>query len=301
MSDAPALVDAHHHVWDLTRRPQPWLDVPAHTPINRSFGLGDLRDAARRPIAGRRLTATVAVQCVASVDETRELLALADADPLVGAVVGWADLSSPAIGDVLDELRQGPGGRYLRALRHLVQDETDPDWLQRPDVDRGLRTLQERGLAYDVLIRTHQFRQAIRLAQHLPGLPLVLDHAGKPPVGRPGLAEWERMVRTLAGHAQVRCKLSGLITEADQGKWTLADIRPVWDVLLTAFGPERLMFGSDWPVCVLAGGWSRWAVTVDELLHGCSPSDTEAVLNATAADFYDLRHTKTKEAPLPCS
>ncbi|MEU1181511.1 amidohydrolase family protein [Streptomyces sp. NPDC005820] len=295
MGDAVGLVDSHHHVWNLEHRPQPWLDEPGHEPIRRTFGPDDLRTAATRVVAGRRLASTVVVQCVTSVPETRELLTLADGDPMIGAVVGWADLTSPAIGDVLDELRSGPGGRYLRAVRHIVQDESDPYWLQRPDVERGLRAVQELGLGYDLLIRAHQFPQAVRLAQRFPGLPLVLDHAGKPPVARRDLAGWERSVRTLAGCPQVRCKVSGLVTEADHEKWTVDDIRPVWDVLLTAFGPDRLMFGSDWPVCVLAGGWNRWAAAVEELLHGCSADETAAVLAGTATDFYHL------EEGTPCS
>ena len=274
MSDAQVLVDAHHHVWDLDVRPQSWLDEPGHEPIRRSFGTDDLHTAATRPIAGRRLECTVLVQCVASVDETREFLALADGDLLVGAVVGWADLTSPAIGDVLDALRAGPGGTHLRAVRHLVQGESDAAWLQRPSVERGLRAVAERGLGYDLLIRDHQFDQAIRLAERLPGLPLVLDHAGKPPIAQGDLGDWERGVRRLAARPQVRCKVSGLITEADHENWSVEDIRPVWEVLLAAFGPDRLMFGSDWPVCVLAGGWNRWAATVEELLDDCSDTET---------------------------
>ncbi|MER6534168.1 amidohydrolase family protein [Streptomyces sp900105755] len=288
MSEPLPLVDAHHHVWDLDRRPQAWLDEPGHEPIRRSHGIEDLRRAADRPLAGRRLTSTVVVQCVTSVAETAELLDLAAQDALVGAVVGWADLTSPAVGDVLDELRSKPGGGYLRALRHLVQGESDPGWLQQPSVERGLRAVQHRGLGYDVLIRSHQFDQAIRLAQRFPDLPLVLDHAGKPPIGQHGFSDWVREVRVLAGHPQVRCKVSGLITEADHRTWTIDDIRPVWDVLLTAFGPERLMFGSDWPVCVLAGGWSRWAATVERLLDDCSPHERHAVLCETASVFYRL-------------
>lgn len=295
MPDAQALVDAHHHVWDLEVRPQPWLDEPAHDPIRRTFSAHALRSAATRPIAGRRLTSTVVVQCIASVPETRDLLALADSDPLIGAVVGWADLTSPAIGDVLDDLRSGNAGGYLRAVRHLVQAESDPHWLQRPDVERGLRAVGERGLGYDVLIGPHQLPQAIRLAQRLPELPLVLDHAGKPPIAQGELADWEQRVRTLARHSQVRCKVSGLITEADHEKWTVDDIRPVWDVLLSAFGPDRLMFGSDWPVANLAGGWNRWAATVDELLTGCSATEIHAVLVGTATTFYRLTPAPTKE------
>ncbi|AZQ39859.1 amidohydrolase [Streptomyces cyaneochromogenes] len=288
MPDTHGLVDAHHHVWDLDVRPQPWLDEPAHEPIRRTFGSLDLRSAATRPIAGRRLTSTIVVQCVASVPETRDLLALAYGDPLIGAVVGWADLTSPAIGDVLDDLRSGQAGRYLRAVRHVVQGESDPHWLQRPDVERGLRAVGERGLGYDVLVRSHQLPQAVRLAERLPELPLVLDHAGKPPLAAQDLTDWTRLVRALATHPQVRCKVSGLITEADHEKWTVDDIRPVWDVLLSAFGPDRLMFGSDWPVANLAGGWNRWAATVEELLDDCSGTEIHAVLAGTATAFYRL-------------
>jgi L-fuconolactonase len=298
------LVDAHHHLWDLDRRPQPWLDEPGHEPIRRTFHADDLRSDATRRIAGRPLTRTVAVQCVTSVSETRELLALADADPLIGAVVGWADLTSPAVGDVLDDLLAGPGGHRLRSLRHLVQGEPDPRWLQRPSVERGLRTVGRHGLAYDLLIRDHQFDQAVRLAERLPDLPLVLDHAGKPPVARGELGDWERDVRRLAAHPQVHCKVSGLVTEADHRKWTTDDIRPVWDVLLSAFGPRRLMFGSDWPVCLLAGGWDRWAATVEELLRDCSAAESEAVLAGTATGFYRLDPPNPKASErkeTPCS
>ncbi|MFJ6659787.1 amidohydrolase family protein [Streptomyces sp. NPDC091377] len=299
MSDPP-LIDAHHHVWNLDRRPQPWLDAPGHETIRRTFAPDDLRATATRTIAGRRLTATVVVQCVASVPETRELLTLADEDPLIDAVVGWADLSSPALGDVLDELRTGTGGRYLRALRHLVQGEPDPEWLQQPSVERGLRAVGERGLGYDILIRSHQFSQAVRLAERLPQLPLVLDHAGKPPLAERELDGWARDIRRLAAHPHVSCKVSGLVTEADHENWTIEDIRPAWDVLLTAFGPDRLMFGSDWPVCRLAGGWNRWAATVEELLGDCSAAEVTSILAGTATAFYRLESAERKETP-PCT
>ncbi|MFF7987803.1 amidohydrolase family protein [Streptomyces sp. NPDC007901] len=282
------LVDAHHHLWDLSHRPQPWLDDPDVASIRRTFTPEDLRTTATRTIAGRRLHSTVVVQCVAEVAETEDLLALAEQEPPIRAVVGWTDLTSPAIGDVLDRLIDGPGGVYLRSLRHLVQGETDPDWLQRPDVERGLGAARDRGLRYDVLVRDHQLDQAIRLAERFPDLPQVLDHAGKPDIARRDIAGWERRVRQLAAHPQVVCKVSGLITEADHTHWTTADIRPVWDVLLSSFGPDRLMFGSDWPVANLAGGWNRWAATVEELLTGWSDGDVHALLAGTAGAFYGL-------------
>ncbi|MCX4615184.1 MULTISPECIES: amidohydrolase [Streptomyces] len=286
------LIDAHHHLWDLGRRPQPWLDDPALATIRRTFTPDDLRTTATQLIAGRRLHSTVAVQCVPDVPETEDLLALAEWEPLIGAVVGWADLTSPGIGDLLDGLLAGPGGTHLRSLRHLVQGETDPGWLQRPDVENGLAAVRDRGLCYDVLVRSHQLDQAIRLAERFPDLPQVLDHAGKPPIADGELADWENQLCRLAAHPQVVCKVSGLITEADHERWTVDDIRPVWDVLLSAFGPDRLMFGSDWPVANLAGGWNRWAATVDELLDGCSADETSAILAGTATTFYRLTRTE---------
>ncbi|MFE2061121.1 amidohydrolase family protein [Streptomyces sp. NPDC059467] len=291
LTTAP-LIDAHHHLWDLGRRPQPWLDDPALATIRRTFTPDDLRTTATQPIAGRRLHSTVAVQCVPDVHETEDLLAIAEREPLIGAVVGWADLTSPGIGDQLDGLLAGPGGAYLRSLRHLVQGETDPEWLQRPDVERGLAAVRDRGLRYDVLVRSHQLDQAIRLAGRFPDLPQVLDHAGKPSIAEGELADWQRQLRTLAAHRHVVCKVSGLITEADHEKWTVDDIRPVWDVLLSAFGSDRLMFGSDWPVANLAGGWNRWAATVDDLLDGCTADENSAILAGTATTFYRLSRTE---------
>ncbi|MFF7521673.1 amidohydrolase family protein [Streptomyces pseudovenezuelae] len=288
MTSAPLLIDAHHHLWELDRRPQPWLDDPGLALISRTFTPGDLRFTATTPIAGRHLHGTVVVQCMPDVPETQDLLALAEQEPLIEAVVGWADLTSPAIGEVLDRLLAGPGGGYLRSLRHLVQGETDPSWLQRPDVERGLAVVGDRGLSYDVLVHSHQLDQAIDLADRFPDLPQVLDHAGKPNIAGRALEDWRRQVRRLAAHEQVVCKLSGLITEADHDNWTTADIRPVWDTLLDAFGPDRLMFGSDWPVANLAGGWNRWAATVDELLTDCAENEIHALLAGTATAFYRL-------------
>ncbi|MFG3228218.1 amidohydrolase family protein [Kitasatospora sp. NPDC048194] len=297
-ADPAPLVDAHHHLWNLAEYPQSWLDEPGLEVIRRTFTPDDLRATATQQVAGRQLGGTVAVQCVPEVPETELLLALAAREPLIQAVVGWADLTSPAIGEALDSLLAGAGGTYLRSLRHLVQGETDPAWLQRPEVERGLAAARDRGLRYDVLVRSHQLDQAVRLAERLPDLPLVLDHAGKPDLVRGELSDWERELRQLAEHPQVVCKVSGLITEADHASWTTADIRPAWDVLLAAFGPERLMFGSDWPVANLAGGWNRWAATVDELLGGLAESEIQAILAGTATAFYGLPSADdTLEAP----
>ncbi|MDX3520096.1 amidohydrolase family protein [Streptomyces scabiei] len=283
----PGLVDAHHHVGSPGRRPPSCPGEPARGAVGRPVA-EDPSGTAPRKVAGRRLEQTVAVQCVPSQPGTRELLARAERDPLIGGVVGWVDLTSLAIRDILDTLRHGPGGSSLRALRHVVQGEADCDWLQRPVVEWGLRTVRDLGLGYDLLIHAHQLPQAIRLAEAVPGLPLVLDHAGGPGSTAGERADWERHIRVLAGHAQVRCKMSGLVAGADRARGDTAGARRVWDVLLSTFGPERLMFASDWPACGRADGWSAWAATVEEVLDECSAPETRAVLAGTATEFYRL-------------
>ena len=288
MSDR-RLVDAHHHVWDLDRHPQPWLDEPGHAAIRHTFGIDDLRAAATGAIRGRGLASTVVVQSIASVEETADLLALAEREELVAAVVGWVALDSPGVGEQLEMLRDAPGGRHLRAVRSLVQGESDPGWLQRPEVERGLRAVAELDLGFDILIRSHQFPQAISLAERNPELRLVLDHVGKPPIADGDLDEWNWSIRRLAQYPNMVCKVSGLVTEAEHERWSIDDLRPVWEAVLAAFGPQRLMFGSDWPVCTLAGTWNEWAGTVEKLLAELSEPEVHAVLAGTATDFYALR------------
>lgn len=285
------LVDAHHHLWDPAEEDQGWLDEPGLEVLRHRFAPDDLR-AAAAGAPGRPLVASVVVQSVATVRESAQLLATAAADPTLAAVVGWVDLA----GDVpaqLDRLRGGPGGELLRGVRHLVQSEPDPGWLDRPDVRRGLGALERAGLVYDVLVRAHQLPAATRLAAALPGLPLVLDHAGKPGPGHPSAA-WEQDVRDLARHPHVVCKVSGLLTELDLAAAPGA-LAAVVDVLLDAFGPDRLMWGSDWPVCLLAGPWERWAGLAADLLAPLSSAEQDAVLAGTAARFYGLDENSPHE------
>jgi L-fuconolactonase len=284
---ASGAVDAHHHLWNPSDPSQGWLSDPALAAIRRPFDVQDLHEAVRAGVAGRPVTATVLVQSVARTDESERLLATAADDDLVAAVVGWVDLT----GDVpaqLERLQAGFGGRMLRGVRHLVQDEPDPRWLLREDVVAGLRALANADLPYDVLVRPPQLPAAVELARRLPELRLVLDHAGKPDLASGDLEDWSRDVRALARSEQVVCKVSGLVTEADHKRWSLADLRPAWDTVLDAFGPRRLLFGSDWPVCLLAASWERWAVTVAELLAPLSPHEVDAMLRTTATATYLL-------------
>jgi L-fuconolactonase len=284
---ASGAVDAHHHLWNPSDPGQGWLADPALATIRRRFDLQDLHDAVRAGVAGRPVTATVLVQSVARTDESERLLAKAADDDLVVAVVGWVDLT----GDVpaqLDRLHAGYGGRLLRGVRHLVQDEPDPQWLLREDVLPGLQALANADLPYDLLLRPPQLPAAVELSQRLPGLQLVLDHAGKPQLASGDLEGWSRDVRALARSEQVVCKVSGLVTEADHQRWSLADLRPAWEIVLDAFGPRRLLFGSDWPVCLLAASWERWATTIAELIAPLSADEADAVLRTSATATYRL-------------
>jgi L-fuconolactonase len=277
-------VDAHHHVWDLSVRPQEWLDGGAFAPIRRSFGVEDLEPAAQA--AG--VTATVLVQTVPLPGETPEMLAIAGKGGLVKAVTGWVDLTAPSVADDLAALRGGPHGGYLKAVRHLVQDEPDPDWLRRSDVARGLRAVAAAGLRYELLVYPHQLPAAIAAVTALPDAPFVLDHCAKPRIAEGGWEPWASGIRDLAHRENVTCKLSGLVTEADWTQWTVGGLRPYVDHVLEAFGPRRLMFGSDWPVCLLASPYDRWMSTVDDLIGGLSADERAAIRGGTASRVYDI-------------
>ncbi|MBC6468299.1 amidohydrolase family protein [Actinomadura alba] len=277
-------VDAHHHVWDLSVRDQDWITGERLAPLRRDFSLDDLRPEATA--AG--VTATVLVQTITVAAETPEFLALAAADDLVAGVVGWVDLTAPDVADALAALREAPGGGYLAGIRHQVQGEPDQDWLCRPDVRRGLRAVAGAGLAYDLLTLPHQLPAAVRTATVLPELTFVVDHLSKPPIASGELEPWAGRMRELARLPNVMCKLSGLVTEADWGRWDIGDLRPYADVVLDAFGPRRLMFGSDWPVCLLAAPYDRVVEAGRELTAQLSAAEREAVFGGTAVRAYGL-------------
>jgi L-fuconolactonase len=277
------IVDAHHHVWDLAVRDQPWLDGDAMAPIRRSFAVEDLRPDARAAGIG----ATVLVQTVDVPEETPEMLALAAVDPLVAGVVGWTDLTSAAIADELAGLMAGPGGEHLVGIRHQVQSEPDPDWLRRPDVIRGLRAVAEAGLCYDLVVLPHQIPAASYAAAAVPGLTLVLDHAGKPRIDGGDLGAWQAAVREFAALPNTACKLSGLVTEAPPGAPPPA-FADVAGTVLDAFGAGRVMFGSDWPVCLLVSDYAGVLALARSLTCGLSAAEQSAVFSGTAARVYRL-------------
>jgi L-fuconolactonase len=277
------VIDAHHHVWDLAVRDQPWLAGDEMAAIRRSFGPDDLRPAA----AAAGVTATVLVQTVTVAAETPEMLAIAAGDPLIRGVVGWTDLTAPDVADQLARLAAAPGGDRLAGIRHQVQEEPDPDWLRRPGVVAGLRAVADAGLAYDLIVRPRQLAAATYAAQSVPQLRFVLDHGGKPPVAAGGLGAWASAIGALAACPNVSCKLSGLVTEARPGA-PPATFGLVVDVILSAFGAERIMYGSDWPVCLLASDYQGVIGLARALTAELSGAERAAVFAGTAARIYRI-------------
>jgi L-fuconolactonase len=305
------IIDAHHHVWDPAARRHAWLDgLPE---LRRRFGLDDFR----QPAAAEGVTASILVQVLADTAETEEFLALAaangagqggpaldstaghgtdsggtDAGPgrgvAVAGVVGWVDLGGPDVAEEIARLRQLPGGDRLAGIRHLVQDEPDPAWLDRAEVRRGLRAVSAAGLVYDLLIRPSQLPAALRLAGDLDSVAFVLDHAAKPQIAAGRLQPWAGLITGLAARPNVACKVSGLVTEAAAG-WRPEQFVPYVDTLVESFGPGRLMFGSDWPVCLLAATYAQVLSLATGLLsRQLSPAEVDAVLAATARSVYGL-------------
>lgn len=284
MTAVEGIVDAHHHLWDLSVRDQDWITGERLAPLRRDFSLADLEPEAKA--AG--VTATVLVQTVTVAAETPEFLALAAGSDLVAGVVGWTDLTDPAVADRLAALRELPGGEHLVGIRHQVQGEADPEWLLRPDVLRGLRAVADAGLVYDLVVLARQLPAATRAAGLVPELVFALDHLGKPPISEGGTRPWSDDLRSLAARPNTVCKLSGMVTEADWDTWTTADLTPYAATALDAFGPGRLMFGSDWPVCRLAASYAEVVDAARALTGGLDDGERREVFSGTARRVYGL-------------
>jgi L-fuconolactonase len=255
-------------------------------PFQRRFGLEDL-DAATGP---HGIGQTVVVQTVASVEETKEFLAVAGAGGRVAGVVGWVDLTAADVADAVAALQTAPGGETLVGVRHQVHDEPDPAWLLRPEVLRGLAAIADAGLAYDLLVRERELPAARAVAERLPQLGFVLDHLGKPRIREAQLEPWATELRALARLPNVTCKLSGLVTEADWDTWTPQQLVRSVATAADAFGPDRLLFGSDWPVCLLAADYAEVVAAAEQALEavGLTTAERELVFGANAGRVYRL-------------
>jgi L-fuconolactonase len=285
------VTDTHHHVWDLSAHDQPFLDSdPALAPLRRNFALADLIPE----VTALGVTKTVLVQTVTEPWETPELLGLAAAGGPVAGVVGWVDLESPRVAEQLAQLQERPGGAHLVGIRHPLLGEPDADWLARPAVRRGLAAVAAAGLAFDVIGENRHLPAAARAAAELPGLQFVLDHLGGPPVTAAVTAQvdpaWADAVRSMAASPNVACKLSGFLgVPALAGTPDpTAHLRPYYGTALTAFGPGRLMYGSDWPVSTMETGYGGVLAAARALTAGLSGAELDAVFTGNARRVYRL-------------
>jgi L-fuconolactonase len=276
-------VDAHHHFWQLDRFKYPWMGAELK-PLKRDFSPADLQPL----LARQKIDRTVLVQTISSVDETRWFLKLSGEHPFIGGVVGWVDLTDPMLDRTLDELVRNP--RFV-GVRHQVHDEPDDRWLLRPEVARGLGRLAARKIPYDLLLRPRHIAAATEAARMHPELSLVLDHIAKPNIAKRGWEDWAGPLVQLAAHPNVSCKLSGMITEAKWEGWQASDLKPYIDHALECFGPPRLMFGSDWPVCRLAGSYERVVEALQTNLASLSRNEQAAIFGETATRVYRLKRS----------
>jgi len=273
-------IDAHQHFWDLSRLTYPWMPSEP-SPLRKTY----LPSTLQPILETHRFEGSVVVQAHHSLDETRWLLELARENDFIKGVVAWVDITDPLLGRTLDELQPDS---HFKGVRHLVHDEPDPQWLLRPDVLRGLGELARRDIPYDLLLRPLHLPLVPVLAGKLPKLRMVIDHIAKPSISTGEFDHWARLMEAVFPLPGVYCKLSGMITEAPWHNWSASDLRPYVTFVLQGFGPGRLMFGSDWPVCLLAGTWKEVFAACTQAM-GPQPVDVrEQVLGATAIQFYRL-------------
>ena len=280
----PVRVDAHHHFWpEPTPEKYPWM-ADTQSRIRRPFRP---RDLAPR-LQARAVERTVLVQTRSALDETREFLAVAGLTDFVAGVVGWVDLTAPDVAETLTALKSGPHGKWLVAIRHQAHDEPGPAWLVREDVRRGLRAVRDADLAYDLLVRPRELPAALAVARELSDLRLVIDHIAKPRIATGELEPWASRMAPFAELEHVACKLSGMVTEADWQRWTPEDLRPYVERVLGWFGEDRVLYGSDWPVCELAATYERQHDALDALTAGLSAPARAKLFGQNAARFYQL-------------
>lgn len=278
------VIDAHHHVWDPVRADYPWMTV-AMAPIVRRFGPDDLEPS----LLAAGVDGTVLVQARQDLAESRDLLAVAGATPFILGVVAWLDLTAPDVAETITSLRDQPGGDRLVGIRHQVHDEPDPRWLSRNDVRRGLEAVMSADLVYDLLIRPREFPAALSVVRDLPGLRFVIDHLGKPSIREGTMEPWASALRPFGELPNAWCKVSGLVTEADWATWRVSELVPYVDVALETFGPGRLLFGSDWPVCLLAASYEDVVNAVRASCATLGPTEQAAIFGRTASHVYGLR------------
>lgn len=277
-------IDSHHHIWDLTVRPQDWLVGNTFDRIKQNFNMDDFRSAT----VGTGIEKSILVQTVMNYDETSELLKLASHDPTIAGVVGWLEIGSRDAIEQLEYYETLPGADFLVGIREIAHDLPDVDFLKQPQVIKNVRELGKRGYSYDILTKTEQMPAAIELVKAAPEVQFVIDHISKPMIASGVIKPWKEMIGTLASLPNTLCKVSGMVTEANWDSWKVSDFQPYIEVLLGTFGPSRLMFGSDWPVALLAASYAEVISVAEELTKPLSGSEKEEFWSATASRAYRL-------------
>ena len=277
-------IDSHHHVWDLSVREQGWMVGEALNPIKKNFSINDLRQA----ITGCGIDKTVVVQTVTNYDETPELLELADTDDLVAGVVGFLKIDAEDAIAHLDSYQSLRGFKYLVGIRDIAHDYEDVKYLSKPQVVKNVQELGKRGLVYDLLTKTPHMRAAIDLVKACPNTKFVLDHISKPYIAKADMQPWADQITELASFENVVVKVSGLFTEADWKNWKKEDFWPYLEHITKSFTPNRMMFGSDWPVCLLAATYKQSIDLVEEFTSKFSESEKNAFWAGTANKAYSL-------------
>ncbi|MEP6067425.1 MAG: amidohydrolase family protein [Paracoccaceae bacterium] len=272
-------IDAHQHFWSIARGDYGWL-TPELTAIYRDFGPDDLTPHLK----AQKIDGTVLVQAAPTLAETQYMLAIADSHDVVKGVVGWVDFESPDASVVIARLAQHP---KLVALRPMIQDIDDTDWMLRPDLAPAFEAMIAHDLAFDALTLPRHLANLRQLIERHPKLRVVVDHGSKPEIHRGEFAKWAAGMTIIANETNASVKLSGLVTEAGPS-WTAQDIQPYAQFLLDHFGPSRVIWGSDWPVCTLASSYARWCDVTDQFLVGFDDAERAAVLGLNAVEFYQL-------------
>lgn len=275
-------VDAHHHFWKYEPREYGWIDDSMRA-IRRDFLPGDLK----QEIEAVGVDAVISVQTRQTIEETNWLLDLAAGNSFIHGVVGWAPLADPKIAEILGPLAARP---KLKAIRHIIQAEPDENFILREDFNAGIRVLPEYQLVFDILVYERQLPQTIRFVDLHPNQIFVLDHLAKPRIKDRSISPWRENITDLARRENVYCKISGLVTEADYQTWTPPDLDPYLDTVLNTFGPRRLIFGSDWPVCLVATTYSDWFNLVSAKIGRLTASEQDRILGGTAAEAYGLQN-----------
>lgn len=278
-------IDSHHHIWDLSVRPQTWMKDDSVKPISRTILMNELEPELEKA----KITHTVIVQTVATVDETPEFLDLSISHPKICAVVGWLDLESNDIRPQLDKYLAHPGGKNLVSIRDLAQDKEDPNWLLRDNVVRNIHRIGEAGLVFDILTRPPQLAAAVELVKISPNNSFVLDHISKPYMAKGEMQPWADQISQISSFENVAVKVSGLFTEANWHNWSHQTFRPYLDHVLNSFTPSRMMFGSDWPVCLLAATYSDTINLMEDFVKDFSDSEQTSFWSDTAKQVYKLK------------